>query len=172
MDTRNKVQTIREIQEYLRILYRDGDIGTSVIPDGVYDSQTRQAVMQFQALAGLPATGIVDYLTWIALEASASLSEEERRKSEPIYPFERQLDGGVLSENEVSDLVFIVQLMLNELVAYNLERLTLNGVFDSATRRAIEDFQRVNGLEPNGIIDKKTWNALAAAYNKYIADPY
>ncbi len=169
MDTRDTVSAIYELQDYLRELYSAGVISTSVIPDGVFDNQTEQAVKEFQRSVSLPESGVVDYLTWTALEESARNLKNARQKSLGIFPFERSLSGNMLSPNEQSDLVLLIQLMLKELSAYDYEQIELNGIYDRATVDAIRDFQRVNYLPDSGFIDKDTWNALARAYNKYIS---
>ena len=40
------------------------------------------------------------------------------------------------------------------------------GVYDKKTENAITEFQKLNGLTPNGIIDRNTWDALARQYNQ------
>ncbi len=42
----------------------------------------------------------------------------------------------------------------------------IDGIFDRATRDALMEFQKKEGLEPTGIADKTTWDALFAAYRK------
>ena len=172
MDTRNKILSISEVQRNLRELYRSGLITTSVIIDGVYDDVTRKGVSEFQSLYGLPVTGVVDYITWTELTERARESVEKRAPSLPIYPFERLLVNSSVSPGDVSETVFIIQLILKELAAYNFSEIALTGVFDDATQNAIERFQLINDLEVNGVVDKETWNALARAYNKYIKPVY
>jgi peptidoglycan hydrolase-like protein with peptidoglycan-binding domain len=42
-------------------------VGAAVLVDGVYAPVTESAVKSFQTAAGLPATGVVDTATWLAL---------------------------------------------------------------------------------------------------------
>ncbi len=42
----------------------------------------------------------------------------------------------------------------------------IDGIFDTATRDALIAFQRSANLEPTGIADKRTWDALFAAYRR------
>lgn len=49
-----------------------------------------------------------------------------------------------------------IQSQLN-LLGYNL---VVDGYFGSNTRSAIIDFQKKNGLKPDGIVGQNTWNAL------------
>lgn len=36
----------------------------SIVPDGIYGPKTKAAVEKFQAVFGLPVSGVVDYNTW------------------------------------------------------------------------------------------------------------
>jgi len=65
--------------------------------------------------------------------------------------------------------VTIIQLMLKTLTEYEYGDVVADGVFGDITENAIMDFQSRNGLEPTGVVDKITWNALARAYNKYVS---
>lgn len=55
---------VRQMQEQLDRISRTYPALPSVTADGIYGESTRQAVMDFQRVFGLPATGIVDYPTW------------------------------------------------------------------------------------------------------------
>jgi peptidoglycan hydrolase-like protein with peptidoglycan-binding domain len=45
-------------------------------------------------------------------------------------------------------------------------KVPIDGIFDSATREALTDFQRKMGLEPTGVADKLTWDTLFSEYKK------
>ena len=36
----------------------------SIVPDGIYGPKTKATVEKFQAVFGLPVSGVVDYNTW------------------------------------------------------------------------------------------------------------
>ena len=57
-------QPIRSLQTMLRVLAEHDDRFQTVVPDGVYSPQTRNAVAQFQRIHGLPITGVTDQTTW------------------------------------------------------------------------------------------------------------
>ena len=42
----------------------------------------------------------------------------------------------------------------------------IDGIFDTATRDALKNFQKSVGLEPTGVADKTTWDALFNAYKR------
>lgn len=57
-------QNIRELQTMLRrIHFANGNIRI-INPDGLFGSETTEAVRQAQRIAGLPETGEVDLRTW------------------------------------------------------------------------------------------------------------
>lgn len=159
--------SIREVQERLRSLHFGGYPIDLIIPDGIYDEPTRTAVSQFQRFIGLPITGIVDRATWDALYGAHRAAEFERSRPNPLYPFPESA-GYVLTPGEVSDIVMIIQLMLDTLGAhYDGIEVTPTGEYDDQTRRAVENFQRINALPVTGHIDKATWNRLADVYNRF-----
>ncbi|MBE6606710.1 MAG: peptidoglycan-binding protein [Ruminococcaceae bacterium] len=163
----NYNNSVFELQSFLRELHFAGYPIDLIIPDGIYDEPTRKAVSQFQSYEGLNVTGIVDRATWDSLYGAYLSALFERSRPSPLYPFPEQ-EGYVLSMGEVSDIVLIVQIMLNSLSAhYDDVYAPPTGVYDSATRAAIENFQSHNNIPTTGLIDKTTWNRLAEVYNKY-----
>ena len=167
MDTRDERLSIIEIQRNLRELAKAGWDLPSIIADGIYGEQTREAVRQFQQIERLPITGRVDLTTWQVLRTAADAGRWERSPANPIYPWNRPLAAGTTNPGERTDLIYIAQILLREIVAYDFE-LPLTGVLDTATRDALCQFQRINGLSMSGILDRPTWDALADAYNKYL----
>lgn len=159
--------SVTELQRWLRELHFAGYGVDLVIPDGIYGETTRKAVSQFQRIADLPVTGIVNRATWDALYESNLIARLEASRPNAIYPFPEK-GGYVLSPGEVSDIVMIVQLMLDTLGAYydGIE-VEPTGTYDAATRRAVGIFQEKNGLMVTGEIDKSTWNRLAEVYNRF-----
>ena len=159
--------SVTELQEWLRALHFAGYGVDLIIPDGIYGEDTRKAVSQFQRIVGLPVNGIVDKATWDALYDANLIARLEASRPNAIYPFPEK-GGYVLSPGEVSDIVTIVQLMLDTLGAYydGIE-VEPTGTYDSATRRAVEIFQEKNRLAVTGEIDKATWNRLAEVYNRF-----
>ncbi|MBQ4137476.1 MAG: peptidoglycan-binding protein [Clostridia bacterium] len=159
--------SVTELQQWLRTLHFAGYGVDLIIPDGIYGEDTRRAVSQFQQIIGLPVTGIVDRATWDALYEANLIARLEASRPNAIYPFPER-GGYVLSPGEVSDIVMIVQLMLDTLSAhYDKIDVEPTGTYDAATRRAVEIFQEKNGLRVTGEIDKTTWNRLAEVYNRF-----
>lgn len=65
----DKKQNIFELQVMLRrIHFADGTVDL-INPDGLFGTETRDAVVQAQRIAGLSETGRVDLETWSAIVA-------------------------------------------------------------------------------------------------------
>lgn len=163
----NYNEAVYELQGWLRELHFAGYPISLIIPDGIYDEATRSAVVEFQRYANLDPTGVVNKDTWDALYAEYLKALFKKSRPGPLYPFPEG-EGYVLSAGEVSDIVYIVQIMLDTLAAYYDNVFApITGEYDSETQAAIKNFQRISGITETGFIDKETWNALADAYNKY-----
>ena len=158
---------IRNLQTYLRRLsYIDDDM-ISVPIDGIFEDHTQAAVRQFQRNNDLPVTGVADRQTWDAIY-EAYLEELERiALPDPIIPFPSYPADYKIKLGEKSFLVSIVQHMLVELstIYDTFDDVTINGVYDEITAKAIKDFQESNLLIPSGEVDRPTWNALSRIYN-------
>ncbi len=164
-----QAQEIRELQNMLRTITEAGDDIPLVNPDGIFGARTEEAVLAFQRGARLAETGIVDYATWQAItrayrNASRILSHR------PIHPFPSP-DYEIRS-GEKTDVVMLVQIMLSALAIAldTFDGIRPTGVYDEQTEKSITEFQRTHDLVPNGVIDRKTWDALAKAYDSIVGN--
>lgn len=164
MDNSNYSEQVREVQGWLRELHYAGYPIELIIPDGIYDSRTRTAVLQFQRIVGLDATGVVNTETWDALYEQYRVAVFERSRPMPLYAFPEEL-GYTVRIGEVSDIVMITQIILLSLAAYYDDiAASLTGEYDAATSASVKVFQGRAGLDATGELDKETWNALADMY--------
>ena len=168
MNAPDRKAVIKEIQNDLRTLYKGGITDISIVPTGVYDERTAEAIKELQRSAGLPETGITDRTTWAVLTDAANRIRSADKSSDPIYPFDQMTASGCVRPGECSDLVYIIQVMLACLSGYDFEDVPICGDFNTATEDAVRSFQRINGLEESGEVNINTWNALANAYNRSI----
>lgn len=113
--------------------------GYYCVIDGIFGSNTEQAVKGFQHRVFLPENGIVNSLTWQALYTGA-----------PIKPILRL---GSTGEN-----VKIVQKVLSWNGYYNFK---IDGDFGTITKVAVVNFQNTVNLPANGIVESRTWHALS-----------
>lgn len=167
--TLNKTQAISNLQRYLRrISLESADRSATTVPiDGVFDTATRDALTQFQAEAGLPATGIADKQTWDALFEEYMRVTEAERTAQGLFPFPKSPRGYAVSRGDTATLVRIIQLLLIELsVTYDaLEQVLESGTYDIRTENAVREFQKINGLSATGDVDEITWNRLVKEYS-------
>lgn len=57
-------QNVYQIQKQLARIAKAYPAIPSIVPDGIYGPKTKVAVEKFQAVFGLPVSGVVDYNTW------------------------------------------------------------------------------------------------------------
>lgn len=138
-------QNIRLIQERLNERGANPRLAT----DGIFGPVTEAAVIAFQRANGLNTTGIVGPITWNALF------------SHPVWP---PFPGVVLRRGMRGPSIRQVQEKLNELGTFPL--LATDGIFGPLTEAAVISFQRINQLNPDGIVDLLTWNVLFGNYSR------
>lgn len=162
---------IREIQNYLRGIAQANSNIPLIVPSGVFDNETKEAVEAFQKEYGLPVTGEVDRATWNSIVEQYTIVEKYYGKGAAIYPFKSGSE--VIKPGEKSYRVYLIQTMLNTInEGYeNMILPEINGSFDRATRSAVEQLQSATGLPVTGSVDIDTWNVLASAYNVKNAQP-
>ena len=119
--------------------------------DGIFGSQTQNAVILFQRANGLAADGVVGPITWNAL-----LSGGNTAPARPPFP------GTLLRLGASGPSVTVLQQNLNRIAAVNpaIPRLVTDGIFGPLTQAAVIAFQRYYGLTPDGIVGPLTWNRL------------
>lgn len=166
VDTRSYIY---ELQYYLRTIQLAYGETNLINPDGVYGSETTEAVRQFQQQFNLPVTGIVDRATW------DKIYEEYLKAEEILAPAERILLYPVgikeLKPGDTYDEIYILQVLLkkNEERHYGNSNIKITGVYDEATENAVKDLQRTFNLPQTGIIDKMLWNRFVRYHNiKYL----
>ena len=144
--------------------------------NGIYDSQTRNAVRSFQNMMGISDTGIMDKNTYEKLKVIYD-------KKDLIKAIERidfsnnvsnnnlnmgsDLSYNVLKEGSKGRYVYRLQEYLRRvsLVNQNIPNIALDGIFGSETKKAVMSFQKEYGLEVTGIVDDEMWDKL---YNEYM----
>jgi len=132
-----------------------------VAQDGVFGPKTEAAVRQWQSNLGIGADGVwgpqTEQATHDLFVFLANLSAVEQ--TAPDNPFFVALNNAtqqVLRMGSNGDAVKILQAGLNG-KGY---RLVADGVFGSNTDGAVRRFQADRGLQADGIVGPRTWNAL------------
>lgn len=157
-------QPIRSLQTMLRVLAEGDPAQPSVIPDGIYGTQTMQAVTVFQRNHGLPATGVADQATWDSIQSEY---EPAMIRLGPAEPLELVIEPGQIYRRGDRDpdlyIIQAVLLVLSQLYE-SVSPPSQSGVLDEPTSLSIETFQEMSGLPQTGEIDKITWMHLAIQY--------
>lgn len=158
---------ILEIQRILRDLDFFENEVASIRLSGEYDAETREGVRKFQEKYDLPATGIVDHTTWQVLQAVEKARREATQLARAIYLLPRSPEYSI-EPGVRDDVIYVIQHLLNTVGQEydSIGNIEFSGIYDENTQNAIKEFQRINLLEGNGIIDPSTFNRLAAEYER------
>ncbi|MFV0516258.1 MAG: peptidoglycan-binding protein [Aminipila sp.] len=157
-------QPIRSVQTYLRRISQTYKTVPAVIPDGEYGEQTKTAVLGFQKSFGLKQTGEVNKETWdrILLIYNDIMEYEGDPLPAVLYPSGKY----VILPGEKNVNLYVIQSMMFVLQSHysNIPGVDINGVNDDKTTAAVKAFQKVFGLQENGVIDKQFWDRLSSLY--------
>lgn len=155
---------VQEAQYYLAVLNAFYEEIPAVIIDGVFGTETEEAVDAFQKLSGLPVTGIIDVVTWNYLSRAyygivATIPQLEG--GAPAFP------GELLRLGSQGEDVMQVQEFLNYIAGTfsEIPQVPVNGVFGNQTQAAVLAFQQLEGIEESGAVGAITWTALATLYS-------
>ena len=151
---------VEQLQFWLNTLAQYTSSIPSVTVDGVFGSGTAAAVRAFQRKYGLTVDGVVGRDTWTELyDQFRSIQSDNGTPN--AYP------GTALREGASGQNVRLVQFWLKiaRTVYSNLNNITVDGKFGSATTAAVKRFQTYFGLTSDGVVGRTTWNKLYEVYN-------
>ncbi len=117
--------------------------------DDRFGMLTRGAVVNFQRDNGLRATGVVDQRTWEALLLRSRAPTEAELNNTDI--------GTWFAAPEQTGYMMELQHRLGQVGLYQGK---VDGAFNAATRRAIEDWRVRIGLPASEVMDERTWTPL------------
>lgn len=134
---------------------------------GIFDDNTRNAVIEFQRTMNLPETGAADIETLQAMYRTTVGILNTLPSEQVFVPFLRWT-GVVYELGHESPGVYLFQEMLSyiSLIIPIIPYIEPSGVFDETTQNAVIAFQRMENLEPTGIVDQQTWDAIVDVYRR------
>lgn len=164
-----KKEDIREAQIYLRVIAEQNPAIPIIVPDGIYDKETEEAVKVFQREYGLSPTGKIDAETWNELYRAYLEAAVYFLPLQAVTPLTK--NNVPLTEGDAGYLIYILQAMINTVAQFydNLDSVTINGIYDTETADAVKQIQRIIGKEPTGVVDAPSWNSFALLYNFHAA---
>lgn len=176
----NDVQTgdrgpnVLRIQWYINAISRSGQYPQVpfVVLDGIYDTETANAVRVLQGLFGFEQSGVVDRQTWDAItelyNEVGDVGTGDQYYGGGASGWPRPYPGAPIRRGARGDNVYYIQELLNVIAAYNsaVPTVEVDGIFGAATQAAVRAFQSEYGLEADGIVGPLTWEALNARYGE------
>lgn len=162
-DTGVEVNNVQYLIAYLSQFY---DTIPAVTIDGVYGSETANAVRSFQRTFGLPVTGTVDYPTWDVMYRTYIGFLE-------AIPF-KYIEGNILPYPGIplrlgseSETVRLLQEYINYIAGIipEIPSVSPTGYFGTQTQAAVIALQNFLGIEPNGTVAAATWNGITDLYS-------
>ncbi len=164
--------SVATIQNQLNRIRQSFPQISALTADGIFGSETRSAVRQFQSIFDLTVDGIVGRATWyrinyiyVSVKKLAELSSEGITTPDIVSPE----PSAVLRSGSTGVYVSLAQFFLNVAADYysDLSPIGVDGVFGSGTRAAVLAFQRKRGLTADGVIGAATWSELYKVYYSY-----
>lgn len=137
--------------------------------DGIFGSQTENAVRRFQEIFGLTPDGVVGRATWYALVrlyVGVTSLAELRSQGQQFYNISWNY-GGALQQGsqgqEVRQLQYMLQVLSSVIPA--IPPVEVDGIFGPATRASVLAAQRYFGLPQSGAVDEQTWLRLESQFS-------
>ena len=148
----------------------------SVIQDSLFETQTRNAVNEFQRRFGIAPDGVVGPITWARLfevyrgiDQNVSIPPVAPPPISTLPPY----PGVLIRRGSTGANVRIIQEYLNVIRTMypNIPQLAVDGNFGPLTEAAVIAFQRQFLLTPDGIVGPITWNRIMEQYAIAIGTP-
>ena len=154
----DKAAAIREVQKYLySIHYNVNSEVPRISIDGIYGDETKNAVIAFQKIYGLPESGAVDYPTFAKMY-------------EIYFPLSVNLKGYVVTEvgfpiqkGMQGNDVIIIHTVIDELgkTYSDIGRVDpKSNYYSIESERAVLNLQRLFRTEENGIVDSTFYERI------------
>ncbi len=142
--------------------------------DGNFGADTENAVRRFQEIFNLNPDGVIGKETWYRIAyIYTSVKRLSELNSEGItFADIQQQFPDILQSGDTGNNVSSLQYYLAVIGRFydNVPEISMTGVFDEQTVRAVTAFQTAFGLTPDGIVGRQTWNDIYRAYRGIVND--
>lgn len=142
--------------------------------DGKMGWKTREAIKNFQKQNKLKRSGFMDAATRSVLSSDenikrppAPIAAQSQRglKTKDKLPEDKKAVTPEIIKTRLGSTVWIKRIQ-QALKKAGFDPGPIDGKMGPKTKKAITEFQKLNGLNADGIIDQKTWKALARYFPK------
>lgn len=160
---------VRIMQIQLNRISRDYPLIPKIrFPNGVFGTETENAVREFQRSFNLLQDGIVGKSTWYKIQyifAAVTRLAELDSEGLKIADIPKQFVENI-KEGDRGNPVRVVQYYLSLIAVYNnaIPPVTIDGIYGSDTVQAVRSFQTEYGAEPTGVVDEETWDLMTDVY--------
>lgn len=142
--------------------------------NGLFGVETEDAVKKFQQTFNLSEDGVVGKGTWyqiIYIYSAVKRLAEVDSEGQTLEDIRKQYKVE-LREGDRGDAVKAPQYYLNLISVFNnaIPQISVDGIYGSATRAAVEAYQSAYGLPVTGTINEETWNSLTNTYLGIVED--
>ncbi len=167
-------ENVKVIQKQLnRIAKNFPAIPEIPLEDGNFGKETEEAVKTFQRTFNLTPDGIVGRATWYRISSIyvgvKRLAELEQEPEEEIKEPEGdgKYPGYLLKYGSRGEKVREMQSYLAEISKYyNIPSILPDGIFGNITKQTVIEFQRLFGLDADGVVGVNTWDMIYNVYKK------
>lgn len=137
--------------------------------DGSFGAKTKEALVAYQRSNELPQTGVADAATWRCLVDTATIETIQPSRRPPLG--QPSFDPQAMPELRYGsphgqEVIKLKELMNAFRRTRNMSTLPTTGQwatsFGPQTQKMVKEFQYLNGLRQTGVVDRKTWEKLAA----------
>lgn len=158
---------VRYIQQALNIINNVFVTVPEIAEDGVYGSETQNAVNRFANLFGYPQNGMVDERLWNKINRILGTVQANCIFSSAESEGSRDFAGTVLRVGSSGGNVNYVQERINRIYTAlpYIGSLVVDGMYGSKTSASVSALQRIFGLTDNGNVNESTWLLINYVYS-------
>ena len=159
------VPRVQAVQYFLNVLSVYYNSIPSVDINGVLDTNTRTAIMEFQKVFNIPITGLVDEQTWNTM-SNAVIGILERLPPSAIALPALIWPGITYQVGSEGPGVYLIQQYLAYIasVLAGIPPAEPDGIYGPQTEQAVRAFQEYFGIDVTGVVDRYTWGRIVLIY--------
>ena len=163
-----EIGSIESLQMMLRNISGNYNEIPGVIPDGIFGTDTLEAVQAFQQRFGLEADGIVDFETWNKIVEISNQVDDANDNGRLLLAYNENNDDILPGQTALE--LYVIQAMMKALAAVidSFDDIEITGTHDVTSVNAVKKIQLVVGMDDSGVITVEFYDSLTHLYEVYI----